>query len=87
VEYSDPEEYLIEDQLREIEEIIREELAEVMAEEAIEAGNQGVTPNKKKPSKESKKRREGKKDRRERAQPYAFAFNNHPVHGRTIHNP
>jgi hypothetical protein len=80
-EYLDPYEYMIEDQLKEI---IREELTESMAQEAIEAGNRKATP-KKKPTKE--KRREEKGKERERVQPYILAFGDQQVRGRTIYNP
>ena len=81
--YLDPEEYLAECQLKEIEGMMREELMEAMAQEAIAAGKET----------KRKQRKEGRKGpvkrvKREDDQPVTstVAFNNQVVRGRTIYN-
>lgn len=79
-QYLDPVEYLMEDQLREEEAIAREELSELMLQQAIRDGVRET-------------RREERPERRERRKrvkidhPTTRAFNNQVIRGRTIYNP
>jgi len=86
--YFDPEGYVMEFQLAEVDRALREELTEVMAQEAILDGNQGRSETTKR--RETEDRKEGKKKRRiekEYYRPTTVAFNNQVVRGRTIYNP
>jgi hypothetical protein len=87
--YLDPEDYLMEAEMKEIEEVMREEIMEMMAQEAIDDGKRETRRQKKR---ERKERKERKKRRRrtdhEADQPAGtVAFDNQVVHGRTIYNP
>ena len=75
--YVDPEEYAAEYHLSEIEKVLRDELREIMAQEAILAGEQEV---------KQKEKREGKRTEKGKYLPGTVAFNNQVVRGRTIYN-
>ena len=74
----DPQECAVEYRLMEIEEELREELMEAMAQDAIVAGKRTVMQS-----------QTGEKWRAasERGQPAVVAFDNQVVRGRTIYNP
>jgi len=78
--FVDPEEYAAEYYLSEIEKVLRDELTEIMVQEAILAGEQEMK------QKELKGKREGKDAERGKYQPGIVVFNNQVVRGRTIYN-
>jgi len=75
--YVDPEEYAAEYHLSEIEKVLRDELTEIMIQEAILAGEQEV---------KQREKREGKKAEKGKYQPGTVAFNNQVIRGRTIYS-
>lgn len=78
--YVDLEEYAAEYHLSEIEKVLRDELSEIMVQEAILAGEREMK------QKEQKGKREGNKVESGRYQQGIVAFNNQVVHGRTIYD-
>lgn len=84
--YLDPVDYLMEAEMKEIEEAMQEEIMEIMAQEAIDDGKREIRRRKKQERRERKKRRE-RKTNREPDEPGTIAFNNQVVRGRTIYNP
>ena len=84
--YFDPQECAIEYQLLEIEKMLREQLTETMAEEAILEGKRAMDRKEKRERRERSERRwkmRAEKDNR----PTTLAFDNEVVRGRTIYNP
>jgi len=85
------EEYAVEYQLAEIEKVLREELMEVMAEEAVIDGRREARQRRRRERRERReKRREkrrGKRSGGESEQPVTVTFSDQIVRGRTIYNP
>ena len=75
--YLDPEGYVVEHQIAEIEGALRDKLMGVMTQEAILSGEKA----------RRRERREGKMVERKGDKPATVAFNNQAVRGRTIYNP
>ena len=79
LEYLDPIEYAMEYQLAEIEKALRDELMEIMTQQAIHEGKKATA---------GRQRRGGKGPAaRESGEPTTLAFNGQVVRGRTIYNP
>lgn len=79
--YLDPEAYFVENQLTAIENMLREQLTEAMAQEAILDGMKAMK------RREKEERRKRRKLEREDNRPITLAFDNQMVRGRTIYNP
>ena len=79
LEYLDPIEYAMEYQLAEIEKALRDELMDIMTQQAIHEGKKATA---------GRQRRGGKGPAaRESNEPTTLAFNGQVVRGRTIYNP
>jgi len=85
--YLDPEAYFVEDQLTAIKNMLREELTEVMAQEAILDGKKAMKRREREERREERERRKRRKFEREDNRPITLAFDNEMVRGRTIYNP
>ena len=85
--YLDPEAYFVEDQLNAIKNMLREELTEAMAQEAILDGKKAMKRREREERREEKERRKKRKLEREDNRPITLAFDNQMVRGRTIYNP
>ena len=84
--YLNPQECAIECQLLEIEKALREQLTEIMAEEAILEGKRAMERKERRErieKRERRRKRRAEKDDR----PTTLAFDNELVRGRTIYNP
>ena len=87
--YLEPEECAMEYQFLEIEKMLREQLTEAMAQEAIRDGRRAMRRRKRIERRErraEKEMRRRKKLEREDDRPIIFAFNNQAIRGRTIYN-
>lgn len=84
--YLDPEAYVAEFELAEIEKSLQEKLTETMAQEAILDGVRR-TATKRKVEGERREKRKKMRVGRGDGQPPTVAFNNQVVRGRTIYNP
>ena len=78
--YLEPVDCLMEVEMKEIEEVMREEIMEIMAQDATGNGKREMKRREKQERKERKKRR-GRKT------PGTLAFNNQLVRRRAIYNP
>ena len=87
VEYKEPEDMVLDYELEGIQELMREELTEIIANEAIRAGRKEMERQKKEARKARRRARKTRVTRDVDDRPSTTAFDNQAVRGRTIYNP
>lgn len=87
VEYKEPADLASDYQLDDLLVVMREQLTEVIAEEAINAGRKAIKRQKREAKEAQKRAQMGVEAVKEDESPFTMAFDNEIVRGRTIYNP